>query len=111
MTTDLIFRVSVALLTGATLLASTASVGPYRRATDGAGLRFACLNLRGSLITAREEWDEIASQVKADRIGWSASRVPIARHDWSAFAAARAFVAVVGASEAELAIKRLGDES
>jgi hypothetical protein len=89
----LIFQVATALLTGATLTTPRASVGPYRLATDSAAVaRFACLDLQGAVVDAREAWVEIECHVPEDREGWAAEREVRTAHDWSAFGAARAFV-------------------
>jgi hypothetical protein len=106
MSTDLVFDVSVALLRGATLLAPRFSVGPYRLATDDGEQRFACLDKAGHVVTAREEWDEIESHVDVDRSGWAAERLRREAHDWTAFGAARAFVAAAGEEDAAISLER-----
>lgn len=64
----------------------TASVGPYRFATDGDEIRFACLLLRGDAVWSPERWLE-CGEVQSQQ-------------DWSAFGAAKAFVDTVGEAEA-----------
>lgn len=106
MTAALIFDVAAALLKGASLTASSATVGPYQFDVDDI-LRFACVDAAGKLVSAREEWDETRIHVATDRKGWSSEAMAVSRHDWSAFGAARAFVAVVGEVETARILSRL----
>ncbi len=86
-----IFAVCVALLRGAILMTPTHSVGPVRAATDPDG------SLRFAVISAED--GERAGWHIVDRLTdfrWGPGWDPEAFDDWSAFGAARLFVAEVG---------------
>jgi hypothetical protein len=102
----LTFKVAVALLAGRVLLSPSHSVGRYQTATT-TELRFACLDLQGGVVHVGETWDEARAMAESDRRGWSAQFEPQHQHDWSAFGAARAFVAACSAEDVERA---LGEE-
>lgn len=106
MTHALTFKVAVALLAGRALLTPSHSVGRYQTATT-TELRFACLDLQGGVVPVGEAWDEGRAWAESDRRGWSARLEPQHQHDWSAFGAARAFVAACSTEDVKRA---LGEE-
>ncbi len=97
-----IFRVAVAVSMGRTLLAPRASVGPYRRATDPSDeVRFACIDevTKGPVPCVQVEPYFV-------QMPWGFERETRYLDDWSAFAAARAFVEIAGVAAAEEALAR-----
>ena len=102
MSAQLITAIAIALLRGATLLSRNYSAGPHRDADDARRvLRFACCNLRGEPFPSSEEWEE------AYLAGTEVDYLDAARDDWTAFGAARAFVALAGRLRAADALKEL----
>jgi hypothetical protein len=89
---SLLFLISAAVSMGAVLMTDTHSVGPYRKAT-WPETRFACLDLTGAPQV------DLQFQVRPDPFGEA-----VYERDWSAFAAARAFVQLVGERRAQEAL-------
>lgn len=83
---ELTMRVSVALLRRATLVTPRFTVGRYSGPCAPDGLAFACIDHRGGVVPSPEIEERATSLYLVSRIE---------RHDWSAFGAARAFVANV----------------
>jgi hypothetical protein len=100
MSAALITRVAVALLQGAVLLSRSWSVGPYHLTTDPPdSLRFACLDLQGVPSCASEEYREVVLVV-----GLYVDSEDRYAEDWTAFGAARMFMALAGPTAAEAAL-------
>ena len=112
---DATFAVAVAITAGRVLITRTHSVGPYRFALPGPA-RWACLDRRGTPVAPVIEtvsYDISERARRAQALGqWfdgyaEARPVVSAELDWSAFAAARAFVVAVGERAAWRSIERL----
>lgn len=83
---ELTMRVSVALLQGATLVTPRFTVGRYSGPGAPDGLAFACIDHTGAVVPSTEVEEHATSLYLVKRIE---------KHDWTAFGAARAFVANV----------------
>lgn len=96
---DVLVQVAAAISVGAILIAPTHSVGPYRVAVQDQA-QWACLDRHGTPVVVYESWDEVVEAF------WGLDREERCREDWSAFAAARAFVSAVGELAAMRALRK-----
>lgn len=95
---SVLFQVAAAISVGAILIAPTHSVGPYLIAVSAEPM-WSCLDLEGAPIPMHEEWDETIpffSPINGKPLPQLSGKEPRLLRDWSAFAAARAFVDAVG---------------
>lgn len=101
---DLLLAVAVAITRGAILMSPAWSVGPYLDVSTAPGeSRFACLDLQGVPSRAFETWDEaylLRGEVRHEEQYGT---------DWSAFGAARMFLACAGPKAVEEALARLDE--
>lgn len=111
---DVLLSVAAAISTGAILVTPTHSVGPYRIATSDSAL-WACLSKNGEPLIVSQEARRWVLHPAARRRVALGERIDILSsmeldsewsRDWSAFAAARIFVATVGEQQARRALRR-----
>jgi hypothetical protein len=104
--TDVLLQVAAAISMGGILMTPTHSVGPYRIATSRQAL-WACLDKQGAPLTQHQvtrKWEPDPHLPYPRDLMFLADE-DVWEQDWSAFAAARAFVAAVGERKARAALK------